>query len=153
MRSALLANVLVLAGCRTIATHEVSSAPLPDVRVGERARCWDVVCSGERVGVVVLFQHSGRVRDSVYVVRNPWQQDLGIIDGLGRAYRYVPHEEEPAWVGSGTVAAGAQRILGASTPCELIETAVAAPPHESTATRAPAPSAEPLPDGGLPQSR
>ena len=47
---------------------------------------------------MVLFQEDGAARDSVYVVRNLWHQALGLIDGLGRAYRYLPHEEEPAWV-------------------------------------------------------
>jgi hypothetical protein len=162
MKLLLLTATLLGAGCRTIATHEVSSHPAPDVRVGARARTWEVRCGGELLGHVVLFQGHGHVRDSVYVVRNAWHQDLGLIDGLGRAYRYLLHEEEPAWVGSGTVAIGAQQILGAAAPCELIELDDSVPgaaPAEAPASAveltpetAPQPSEGPLPDGGLPQS-
>lgn len=166
MKSLLLTAAL-LAGCRTIATHEVSSTPFPDIRVGARARSWEVHSGGEVLGIVILFQEHGHVRDSVYVVRNPWHQDLGLIDGLGRAFRYLPHEEEPAWVGSGTVAAGARQILGTSAPCELIELGdplvtpaageATVEPLESGTDRtpeaAPRPPEEPPPDGGLPQSR
>jgi hypothetical protein len=43
------------------------------VRVGTRARTWEVRCAGEVVGLVVLFQERGLARDSVYVVRNPYR--------------------------------------------------------------------------------
>jgi hypothetical protein len=111
---------------------------------------------------VVLFQERGLARDSIYVVRNPWHQDLGLIDGHGRAYRYVPHLEEPVWVGSGTVSAGARAILGLADDCELIEIEeelkpVLTPTSADSGTNplepAPIPQAAPLADGGLPQSR
>lgn len=118
----LLASALALlgTGCHTVAT-EVSSSHAPSVRLGTRARAWELRSAGEPRGLVVLFQESGRTRDSLYLVRNLWHQDLGLIDGLGRAYRYLPHLEEPLWVGSGTVLAGAQRILDAAETCELVE--------------------------------
>jgi len=87
---------------------------------------WAVEIEGESVGSVVLFQEHGLARDSIYVVRNPWDQDLGMIDGLGRAYRYLPHHKEPAWVGTGTVAEGAARILGSPGTCTLNEVAAGA---------------------------
>lgn len=165
MKSLLVTTLLLGAGCRTISTREVSSTPTPSVRVGTRARAWDVFSDGARLGLVVLFEDGRRAPDSIYVVRNAWHQDLGLIDTLGRAYRYLPHHEEPAWVGSGTIAAGAQRIFGSSGECELIEvTELETGPLPGSA-EAPAradhacepqparPSDAPPSDVGLPQSR
>jgi hypothetical protein len=168
MKSVLLGAALAaLLGCRTTETRGLSSAPPAQARVGTRARTWEVRCAGEVVGLVVLFQERGLARDSVYVVRNPWQQDLGLVDGLGRAFRYVPHLEDPAWVGSGTLALGAERILGAEGRCELVETGahealdgdLATLPQDARSTLdASAPELAPelagaaLPDEGLPQS-
>ena len=162
MRSPLLMLALLGAGCRTVATRETSSALAPEVRIGARARTWEVRCGTEALGYVVLFQEHGLVRDSVYVVRNAWNQDLGLIDGLGRAYRYVPHEEEPAWVGSGTIALGAERILGAHETCALVELETpvlddAPTPREDDGTLPAGATARPaaaaVPAIGLPQSR
>lgn len=112
--------LLCLGACRTVETRELRPVAT-EVRVGQRARGWDVVFAGERVGQVVLFQDRGRIGDSVYIVRNRWNQDLGLIDGLGRAYRYLPHHRQPAWIGSGTIALGVERILGIESTCELVE--------------------------------
>src|SRR5262245_49062185 len=122
MKSLLLTSALaLLASCRTTETRGPARAPAPIVRLGTRARTWAVRCGDELVGLVVLFQERGLARDSVYLVRNTWNQDLGLIDGHGRAYRYLPHQGDPAWVGSGTIAGGVERILGARGPCELFE--------------------------------
>jgi len=162
MRALLATCALAFGGCVTTETHQLSSAPAPQVRVGARARMWDVQHEGELVGRVVLFQERGSARDSIYIVRNPYQQDLGLIDGLGRAYRYLPHREEPSWVGSGTIAQGAERILGLASACVLSELdegengpgPVPGPSLEtSLPTASPAPAGAPLPDVGLPQSR
>jgi len=171
MKALLLTSALALSlGCRTTETRSLSSATTPVVRVGTRAKSWEVRSAGERLGLVVLFQERGLARDCVYLVRNPWNQDLGLIDGLGRAYRYLPHEEEPAWVGTGTIAIGAQRILGAGGDCELVELDPALGPGsgstEASAARTASDALEsptsatdstlpepPASDGGLPQSR
>ncbi len=150
----LLVSVVLLSCCCCRTTARVANASAPGARIGTLERTWEVRSGGEPLGLVVLFQEHGLVRDSLYVVRNPWHQDLGMIDGLGRAYRYLPHHEEPVWVGSGTIAAGAREILGAGEECELIELADLARaradgPQEPVARPAHAPS----PDGGLPQSR
>lgn len=156
---ALLATTVLSTGCRTTSTREMSSTPVPRVHVGTHKRTWEVRSNGEALGLVVLFEERGRAQDSLYMVRNAWHQDLGLIDGLGRAYRYLPHREEPAWVGSGTIADGAQRILGATSACELIElegpaglpqvgTTPAAAEEQPAQTSGDSPS-----DGGLPQSR
>lgn len=159
----LLLSLLTAGACRTVETRELERPQVAEVRIGTRARSWDVYQAGECVGRVVLFQEHGGIRDSVYVVRNPWHQDLGLIDGLGRAYRYLPHHKEPAWVGSGTIALGVERILGPGEPCLLVETelvpeggtdapVLASEPVPEPAESAPAPASSPAaPDGGLPQ--
>jgi hypothetical protein len=66
-------------------------------------------------GFVVLFEASNSPQEAVYVVRNLYQQDLGIVDAWGRAFRYQPHEDDPEWVGSGSVIRGVQQILSTAT--------------------------------------
>ena len=164
MKLPVFALVLACASCRTIETRSVASTPPPAVRVGERARVWDVRRGTERLGQVVLFQEHGLAGDSVFVVRNAWNQDLGLIDGLGRAYRFLPHLEEPAWVGSGTITLGAARIL-AVEECALVELGSEPESGPGTTTLAVGeasdrdelepsarPSNAPVSDGGLPQS-
>jgi len=114
-----LAICLATTGCRTI-ERKSPIAATAEMRVGLPARAWEVV-SGERelVGLVVLFENP-RPAESHYMVRNVWHQDLGLIDSLGRSYRYLPHHREPAWVGSGTIVRGVERILGLED-CQLFE--------------------------------
>jgi len=71
--------------------------------------------AGSTRGYVVLFESAASPLDAVYVVQNLHQQDLGMIDSLGRAFRYLPHEKDPRWLGSGSIARGVQRILNTET--------------------------------------
>jgi len=127
MRTALgiatLAALACTAGCRV---HEHQHLAEPSVALVQRAqpfRAWRVANAAGQVGVVVEFRSSSGAGKSFYSVRNAWQQDLGMIDELGRAWAYQPHEREARWVGTGTVAEGAARILSSATPCHLIELA------------------------------
>lgn len=52
------------------------------------------------------------------VVQNLFGQDLGLVDSLGRAWRYRAHEEA-LWLGSGTIEEGVGWIL-AREPVILI---------------------------------
>ncbi len=121
MRPRCLSFVLVgtvLCGCQT--TTRTTSEP-GEIRIASPARAWELVSTtGEAIGMVLHFRSLGAPEDSLYMVRNLWHQDLGLIDAFGRAYRYLPHHREPAWVGSGTVLQGAERILGAEE-CGLVE--------------------------------
>jgi len=114
-----IAILVLLAGCRTVEIRSPISAT-GEIKVGVPARAWEVV-HGERelAGLVILFE-GARASESIYVVRNVWQQDLGLIDNHGRAYRYLPHHRSPAWVGSGSVSQGVERIL-ALEDCRLFE--------------------------------
>ena len=101
--------------CMTTRTSRPAlSAAVGELRVASPTRGWEVVHGSDVVGLVVYFRANGPAEDSVYMVRNIWHQDLGMIDAFGRAYRYMPHQEDPAWVGSGSVRQGVEHILGLS---------------------------------------
>lgn len=124
-RTPLLAAALALvAGCRTTVV-ERPLAQSAEVHTAAPARAWQIVEAGAVVGRVVYFEASGRPEASVYMVQNAWDQDLGMIDCLGRAWRYRPHEREAKWLSTGTVAEGAAGILGAGDACQLREIALA----------------------------
>lgn len=74
------------------------------------ARAWELVQDGRVVGVVVEFEENAGERH-FFSVRNPDQQELGMVDEHGRAWRFVPHSDEPEWLGTGTVLEGARRVL------------------------------------------
>jgi hypothetical protein len=59
MRLPVAALALLSAGCLTTEMRSVASTPAPEVRVGARARMWEVRSGGELVGLVVLFQEHG----------------------------------------------------------------------------------------------
>jgi hypothetical protein len=118
----ILVFALVLASCRTTETRRLNfSEPGGEVRVASLERTWEIRAGDDVVGELVFFESHGPMQDSVFVVRNRWHQDLGMIDALGRAYRYMPHQREPAWVGTGTIAQGAEDILDVGVPCRLVE--------------------------------
>ena len=135
----LILALLLAPACET--TRVKSPVAVPAVaRVAQAQRLWEVRAEpgGEPRGYVVWFRSPSAEQDSHHVVRNRWHQDLGLIDGLGRAYRYLPHEEEARWVGSGTVTQGVGRILGLDDP-ELVEQAdFAAGPARAMDAPAPA---------------
>lgn len=115
-----LAATALLGACRTTETRRPVVSDMPAVRQASAARAWHALTEDDVVGEVVFYR-ADAMNDSVYVVRNAFQQDLGLVDALGRAYRYLPHLDEPVWVGSGTVVQGIERILGLDGRCELVE--------------------------------
>jgi len=123
MRSRLgLALLLAALGmaCRTIETKR----PIYRSQAARRAsptRMFEVEHEGIAQGYVVLFEAPPLPEDAVYIVRNMHQQDLGVIDALGRAFRYRPHEKEPTWLGSGSIPRGLQRILNTESLPALCE--------------------------------
>lgn len=125
MLAGMLAGLGILAGCQTsqrarpFANH--AEAVVAQLRP---ERAWNVVHADEVAGVVVLFRAEGDPGRAFYSVRNPWQQELGMIDALGRIWRFRPHEPEPEWVGSGTVNQGAARILDLAPGASLEEVAI-----------------------------
>ena len=134
MRLALLLCSALAASCQVTEIHQ-TARPTPVARTAQAERAWRVVDDGQEVGTVVLFR--SKERGEFFSVRNGWHQDLGIVDELGRAWVFRPHEEDPVWLGSGTVTRGAERILGTSGECRLVEVSLAdleAVPASSPAT-------------------
>jgi hypothetical protein len=113
------------ASCRTTTTSTPPGLSEAIVLRSNAVRAWDVVDRSGRVGFVVRFEEPGTVGRAWFSVRNPYAQELGIVDVDGRAWRYRPHQREPDWLGSGTVLAGASRILDANPGSELVEISIA----------------------------
>jgi len=131
LRSALAFLIAALAaGCVVTEEENVPMAASGGTAVIVRSaalRAWVVLDAGEEVGAVVLYarpEEEDQPRRQFYAVRNPHGQELGSIDGLGRAWRLVPHQREPDWITTGTVLEGAQAILGSSPDTELLEVPV-----------------------------
>ncbi len=121
--------VAVLAACASSCSTTKTSTPpgLGDTLVlrSSAVRAWDVVEGQDRAGSVVRFEEPGTKARAWYSIRNVHAQELGIVDMDGRAWRYRPHQREPEWLGSGTVLAGATRILEAGPAARLSEVSVA----------------------------
>jgi hypothetical protein len=124
---------ITLGACRTTSTTQPSAASEPcAVTHAAPVRAWRVVGPEREHGFVVRFQEEGASERTYFSVRNLHQQDLGIVDALGRAYRYRPHQRDPEWLGSGTVLDGARRILDAPLESHLVEVALGALARPST---------------------
>lgn len=87
------------------------------------SRAWIVSEGGETIGSVVRYSERGSDGRFLYVVRNLWDQDLGVIDERGRAWRRVPHEEDH-WIGTGTVVQGVRQVLDAGPNTQMIERSI-----------------------------
>jgi hypothetical protein len=112
--------LLAAAGCRVTTTERIAAPEAVHVERGAAARSWNVLADDLVIGHVVLFEAPDRPEAPVFMVQNEVGQDLGLVDGLGRAWRYHPHQRDAEWLGTGTVAEGAARILGAGA-CQLAE--------------------------------
>lgn len=112
-------------GCVTTETRTVPVPPAAAVAAAP-ARAWQALDpQGALAGYVVRFTEDapGAAARGFFSVRNPYQQELGLVDGLGRSWRFEAHRDEPVWLGSGSVADATGRILG--TPVTLAETPLA----------------------------
>jgi len=112
-----------LVGCRTTSSTTNAIASEAVVSTGTVSGIWQVLDDGRAVGFLVRFEDEGVPERTFFSVRNERHQELGMIDRLGRAFRYRPHERDPEWLGTGTVLDGARRILGAGTALEELERA------------------------------
>ncbi len=135
MRSALFSLALLAIGlgaCRTTASEAPAGAAQARPIVLEAQRLWRVLEDGRVEGLVVRFAAARDPADPTrhyYSVRNPLGQELGTIDGHGRAWRFEPHQSAPRFVGTGTIVEGARAILGASASAELVEAELSAGPR------------------------
>ena len=118
-----------LVACRTRVTSEPAGASLFQIEKLVPQRAWRAFDAGVELGTVVLYVDPATPDDPAkhyFSVRNAFQQELGSLDGLGRAWKFSPHEREAKLVGTGTVQEGVRLILGASAACALEETTLEA---------------------------
>jgi hypothetical protein len=114
---------LLLISCVTV--HSQRAAPAEaEVAAARAVAMWEIVSEGRRQGFVVRYDEDGETPRSLFSVRNPWHQELGLIDELGRFWRLVPHQDQATWLGSGTVEQGARRILDLGDDACLREVAL-----------------------------
>ncbi len=85
---------------------------------------WQVVDGGRVLGFVVHYGTGDDADKAYFSVRNEHQQELGIVDAQGRAWRYRAHQREPDWLGSGTVVSGSRSILAGSDSTQLVPIAL-----------------------------
>jgi hypothetical protein len=118
----LLATLVV--ACRTTTT---SSPPNLSTAVVVRVmphEAWQVVDGDQVVGWVVRYETAVAGDRAYFSVRNEHQQELGVVDLDGRAWRYRAHQREPEWLGTGTIAGGARGILSTSEKAQLVPVAL-----------------------------
>jgi len=124
-------TLALLAGCLAAAcvTESHSQIAGPKTALVTRTlptRGWELRDDGRLAGSVLLYSDPEAARMDYYSIRNVEGQVLGLIDLEGRAWRYRLHEEEPEWLGTGTVLEGARRILGTGALSSLEEAEIAA---------------------------
>jgi len=137
MRSAFLSTCLLAlaagtCGCRTTVTDAPPGLDQSKPIVLSAQRVWRVESGGEIVGLIVRFGAADAPEDVTrhyYSVRNTLQQELGSIDGLGRAWKFELHESQPRFVGTGSVLDGARAILSLDGDANLIEARLESSAH------------------------
>jgi len=130
MNAPALAFPLVLLACLAPActSESLTQRPGPNNAIITRTvptRGWEVRDDGRLAGSVLLYSDPEHAGSSYYSVRNAQGQVLGMVDFDGRAWRYRLHEEQPEWLGTGTVLEGTRRILGTSALAGLDEAELA----------------------------
>ncbi len=102
----------LVAGCRVTRRSDPPGIDQTLIHRCVAERGWLVHDGQDRVvGSVVRYEELSGERRFLYSVRNLHGQDMGIVDQLGRAYRYRPHGD-PEWVCTGPVQEGVLAILG-----------------------------------------
>jgi hypothetical protein len=128
MQVSRLVLAALIAACATACSTTKTSSPpgLAEAVVlrSHAVRAWDFVDGSTHLGSVVRFEEPGSVRRAWFSVRNPYSQEIGIVDVDGRAWRYRPHQREPEWIGTGTVRDGVARILDARPTAVLVDVAL-----------------------------
>lgn len=119
---------LLLAGCLAACVTESLDRPVgldqSAPTLSRAVEAWEVVEAGRVVGTVVVFEVQG-TGERFFQVRNPHQQELGMVDAEGRWWRYAPASPEPEWLGTGTVRDGVCLLLGAAPDAPFYDVPVA----------------------------
>lgn len=110
--------------CRTTTSSAPPNPGMIAVTHARPVRAWEVWEENRFLGTIVRLEVPGDPGRAFFSVRNREQQELGMIDVEGRAWRYRPHQRELEWLGTGTVLDGARRILGGGTGARLLEVGI-----------------------------
>jgi len=101
-------------GCVTERTYAPAGAGTARAVRTRPNAVWQVETEGGRsIGYVVRFEDPFDPDARHFSVRDADHCELGTLDAIGRAWRYEPHEREATYLGGGSVAESAARILGA----------------------------------------
>jgi len=125
LRASAAVLVLLVGACVTesrVRLHP-DSGPVAVTRT-EPLRAWSLLDEGRAVGIVILFADPDTPQEPTrryFSVRNMLHQELGSIDALGRAWRFVPHQREARLLGASTLVEGAGKILDAGSDARLVE--------------------------------
>ena len=114
-----LAAALLLAGCITSEREAPAPATVPEVVFSQPTHLWRVVQGTEAVGWLVRYTPTNDPTDAFLSVRNPWHQELGLIDAESRWWRFLPHQRDPQLIGAGATAEGVAAILDLETTPKL----------------------------------
>ncbi|MAF64894.1 MAG: hypothetical protein CMJ84_04450 [Planctomycetes bacterium] len=139
-----LAPLLLLAGLPSCL--QVSERSPVDLAHAQPTHCrarraWEVVSAGAVVGVVVEFVEPRQASRRFFSVRNAHHQELGMVDALGRAWRFRPHGADAECLGSGPLLSSTVRVLAIEGPCLLFEVPLEALEAEATPKTAAPPRA------------
>lgn len=103
-------SAAIAPGCirRTVSSPDFGDGEARHALASEGWRVWQ---GGQLVGYLIRFDELGGGGQTLLSVRNHLNQDLGWIDGQGRAWRYRLHAD-PEWIGTGSLEMGTRLILG-----------------------------------------
>ncbi|MDF1799784.1 MAG: hypothetical protein P1V81_11460 [Planctomycetota bacterium] len=111
---ALLFWTASLPACLLVEQRTSSADPTPAI-ASLPGEAWTVLDATEaELGFVVRFEEimpTQATARAFFSVRNPHGQELGLVDELGRAWRYRPHVHDPDWIGTGSITEGISAIL------------------------------------------
>lgn len=117
--------VAIATSCIATKVHTSSPPPAPAITAAADS-AWEVTSTeGKLLGFLVRFEENRPQEDvarAFFSVRNVYLQELGMVDDLGRSWRFEPHSKEPAWLGSGSIAEGTGQIF--DTQIELSRTSL-----------------------------
>lgn len=122
---ALIAATAATPACTSTQSCAPPNADRAIVMRSSAGAAWEVRDDGVVQGYVVRYDVPGSPERAYFSVRNRHRQEIGLVDGSGRAWRYRAHQREPDWLGTGTVVQGVQRVLGAGPTSALVDVPLA----------------------------
>jgi hypothetical protein len=116
-----IAISLALCACRTTEHSRPAFNSTAVVMHASPVRAWLLWEEGQRIGSLVRYESTVDAGQAYFSVRNRHEQEVGIVDLFGRAWRYRPHQDEPEWLGTSTISSAVRSILETGVSAELRE--------------------------------